>query len=114
MHYKKWECVVAHTGRRSFATNMYKRNFPTLMIMRITGHKTEKAFLSYIKVTEEENAERMLELFLNGHGPQNPINPLIYKQLTTDLWTVGIMIQRRVGKTYINNNIFILMAGLSG
>ena len=75
MHFKKWECVVAHTGRRSFATNMYKRNFPTLMIMRITGHKTEKAFLSYIKVTEEENAERMLELFLNGQEPQNLIKP---------------------------------------
>ena len=25
--------------------------------MAITGHKTEKAFLSYIKVSEEEHAE---------------------------------------------------------
>lgn len=75
MHYKKWECVVTHTGRRSFATNMYKRNFPTLMIMRITGHKTEKAFLSYIKVTEEENAERMLELFLNSLASPKPLKP---------------------------------------
>ncbi len=62
-HYKQWEVVTAHTARRSFATNMYKRNFPTLMIMKITGHKTEKAFLKYIKVDEDENAERMLELF---------------------------------------------------
>lgn len=61
--YHKWECVTAHTARRSFATNMYKRNFPTLMIMRITGHQTEKAFLSYIKVSEDENAERMMRQF---------------------------------------------------
>ena len=80
MHFKKWECVVAHTGRRSFATNMYKRNFPTLMIMRITGHKTEKAFLSYIKVTEEENTERMLELFLNSLASPKPRKTLIHRQ----------------------------------
>ena len=61
--YIKWQCVSAHTARRSFATNMYKRDFPTLMIMKITGHQTEKAFLSYIKVTEDENAERMMKLF---------------------------------------------------
>lgn len=63
-HYKKWQCVTAHTARRSFATNMYKRNFPTLMIMAITGHKTERAFLTYIKVTEDENAERMMAQFM--------------------------------------------------
>lgn len=61
---QKWECVTAHTARRSFATNMYKRNFPTLMIMAITGHKTEKAFLTYIKVSEDENAERMMAQFM--------------------------------------------------
>lgn len=62
--FAKWECVTAHTARRSFATNMYKRDFPTLMIMAITGHKSESSFLKYIKVTEEENAERMMEKFM--------------------------------------------------
>lgn len=61
--YKQWECVKVHTARRSFATNLYKRGFPALMIMRITGHQTEKAFLSYLKVTEDENAEMMLKQF---------------------------------------------------
>lgn len=61
--FAKWECVTAHTARRSFATNMYKREFPTLMIMAITGHETEKAFLSYIKVSADEHAERMLSRF---------------------------------------------------
>lgn len=60
---KEWQRVTAHTARRSFATNLYKRDFPTLMIMRITGHQTEKAFLTYIKVTEDENAERMIKKF---------------------------------------------------
>ena len=63
--YKKYECVTAHTARRTFATNMYKRDFPTLMIMAITGHKTEKAFLTYIKVSEDENARRMMERFMS-------------------------------------------------
>ena len=60
---KEWQRVTAHTARRSFATNLYKRDFPTLMIMRRTGHQTEKAFLTYIKVTEDENAERMIKKF---------------------------------------------------
>jgi integrase len=57
---KKWELIASHTARRSFATNLYKSGFPSISIMAITGHKTEKAFLSYIKVSEEEHAE-MLE-----------------------------------------------------
>ena len=59
----KWQAVTAHTARRSFATNMYKRQFPTLAIMAITGHKTEKSFLTYIKVTEAENATMVLRQF---------------------------------------------------
>jgi integrase len=59
----KWQLVSAHTARRSYATNMYKKGFPTLMIMKITGHKTEKNFLKYIKVDEEENAQLMLDMW---------------------------------------------------
>jgi len=55
--FEKWDLVSTHTARRSFATNLYKSGFPTVSIMRITGHKTEKAFLKYIKVTPEEHAE---------------------------------------------------------
>ena len=61
--YEKWELVSAHTARRSFATNLYKRGFPTIGIMKLTGHKTEKAFHTYIKVNAEENAEMMMELW---------------------------------------------------
>jgi integrase len=54
--FDKWELVSSHTARRSFATNLYLSGFPTLSIMQITGHKTEKAFMKYIKVTPEQHA----------------------------------------------------------
>lgn len=60
----KWQAITAHTARRSFATNMYKRGFPTLAIMAITGHKTEKSFLTYIKVSEAENAALLKRKFM--------------------------------------------------
>ena len=52
--YKKYKLVTTHTGRRSFATNNYNMGVPSLTIMAITGHKTEAAFLKYIKVTPKE------------------------------------------------------------
>ena len=55
--------VTTHTARRSFATNMYKRDIPSITIMKITGHKTESSFLKYIKVTPEEHAVKMYEMW---------------------------------------------------
>lgn len=55
----KYSLISSHTGRRSFCTNMYKKGLPTLMIMSISGHRTEKSFLKYIKVKQEEHAEMM-------------------------------------------------------
>ena len=67
--YKKYQLVGMHTGRRSFATNMYKRRFPTIAIMRLTGHTTESNFLKYIKITPEENAAMMAEEFFKALKP---------------------------------------------
>lgn len=53
---KKFQAVVTHTARRSFASNLYKDGVNAITIMRITGHKTERAFLTYIKVTPNEHA----------------------------------------------------------
>ena len=55
--YQKWELLSSHTARRSFATNEYLAGTPTITIMAITGHKTEKAFLKYIKLTPNEHAK---------------------------------------------------------
>lgn len=54
---EKWQLVSTHTARRSFATNMYVLGVPAITIMRITGHKTEKAFMSYIRLDEEQHAQ---------------------------------------------------------
>lgn len=53
----KHDLVTTHTARRSFATNEYLAGTPSLTIMAITGHKTEKAFLKYIKVTPDQHAK---------------------------------------------------------
>ncbi|HYC40816.1 MAG TPA: tyrosine-type recombinase/integrase [Chitinophagaceae bacterium] len=58
--FKKWELITTHTARRSFATNAYLANVPTISIMKITGHKTEKSFLKYIKISQEDNANKLL------------------------------------------------------
>ena len=55
--YKKYKLVSSHTGRRTGATLMYKAGIDSLAIRKLTGHKDEKSFLRYIKVSEEENAE---------------------------------------------------------
>lgn len=54
--FKKYELISAHCGRRSFATNAYKDKVPAISIMKITGHTSEKAFLGYIRISQEENA----------------------------------------------------------
>lgn len=58
--YKKWELITTHTARRSFATNAYLMGVPTISIMKITGHKTEKSFLKYIKISQEDNANKLV------------------------------------------------------
>ena len=57
--HEKWELLTTHTARRSFATNEYLDGTPTLTIMAITGHKTEKAFLRYIKLVPSDHARLM-------------------------------------------------------
>lgn len=59
--FKKYELITTHTARRSFASNMFKKGVPSRVIMKITGHRTEKAFSTYIKITDDENAELMLK-----------------------------------------------------
>jgi integrase len=53
----KYEFLTTHTARRSFATNEYLNGTPTITIMAITGHKTEKAFMRYIKLNSTDHAK---------------------------------------------------------
>jgi integrase len=54
---EKWELVSSHTARRTGLTNMYKAGIPTYRCMMISGHKTEQVFLTYLRITQQENAE---------------------------------------------------------
>ena len=58
---EKWELVGTHTARRSFATNAYLAKVPPVSIMKITGHRSEKMLLKYIKISSEQNALLMLD-----------------------------------------------------
>lgn len=59
--HKKYEKITNHTARRSFATNLYYAEVPTISIMKMTGHKSESSFLKYIRVNEEENALKIAQ-----------------------------------------------------
>lgn len=56
---KKYELITTHTARRSFSTNAFLSNVPTISIMKITGHRTEKSFMKYIRISQEENANKL-------------------------------------------------------
>lgn len=60
-YFAKNELVSIHTARRTFATLMYKEGFAVKAIMKITGHRTERAFFLYIKISKEEAADMMLQ-----------------------------------------------------
>jgi len=59
-NYEKWQLVSSHTARRSGATNMYLAGIPTFRIMLLTGHKTEKSFFKYIRISQQENVNVLL------------------------------------------------------
>jgi integrase len=59
----KCQMVKAHTMRRSFATNCALEGIPKQTIMSVTGHKTEKSFMKYVKITKVEHAGIMAGFF---------------------------------------------------
>lgn len=63
---KLYECVSSHTARRSFCTNLFLDGFPTIELMKISGHKTESAFLKYIKVSKFDSAKRLSTFIKKG------------------------------------------------
>lgn len=55
----KYQLIGTHTARRSFCTNAYLSGMNTLDIMQISGHKSEKTFLNYIKANALEKAKKI-------------------------------------------------------
>ena len=63
----KYKKIVTHTGRRTFCTNQYLDEVDVYLIMKISGHKTEKEFLKYIRMESDVAARKML----NKHSIKN-------------------------------------------
>ncbi|MEK6152069.1 tyrosine-type recombinase/integrase [Flavobacteriaceae bacterium 3-367] len=57
----KHQLITTHTARRSFCTNAYLAGMSTFDIMTISGHKTEKSFYKYIKVSNLERLRKIAE-----------------------------------------------------
>lgn len=63
---KDYSRISTHTARRSFCSNMFLRGIPPSDIMPISGHKTEREFLKYIRVSHEERADRFKKAALQN------------------------------------------------
>lgn len=57
----RYNLIKTHTARRSFCTNAYLAGVPVIDIMAISTHTTESSFMKYIKVTKEQQADRMAQ-----------------------------------------------------
>jgi hypothetical protein len=55
----KCELIVTHTASRSGITYMYIAGINPVDIMKISGHKTEKQLLEYIKTRMDATAEKL-------------------------------------------------------
>jgi integrase len=63
--------ITSHTARRSFCTNEFLAGTPVKLIMKISGHKNEKDFYKYIRVTPEEAAQKIKELWLERNDMES-------------------------------------------
>lgn len=59
----KYEFLQTHTARRSFCSNEYLKGTDPLVIMAISGHKSHKSFMRYIKVSNEQFADKMEKIW---------------------------------------------------
>lgn len=59
----KYAWITSHTCRRSFCTNEFLAGTPVELIMKISGHKSIKDFYKYIRITPEEAAQKIKELW---------------------------------------------------
>jgi len=57
--FEKCQLIRTHTARRTGCTLMYLAGIASLDIMKISGHRTEREFLKYIKVTKEQTAANL-------------------------------------------------------
>ena len=59
----KYTYLQTHTARRSFCSNEYLKGTDPLIIMSISGHKSHKSFMRYIKVSGDQFADRLEKIW---------------------------------------------------
>jgi site-specific recombinase XerD len=64
----KYDWITSHTARRSFCTNEFLAGTPVELIMKISGHKRTKDFYKYIRISPEEAANKIKELWIKRDG----------------------------------------------
>ena len=63
--YEKWQLAKNHTMKRSFATNLHFRGYPSKIIIEFTGHSTLKSFEHYLKSTIKDESSNSIKLWSN-------------------------------------------------
>ena len=82
---ERCELVSSHTARRTGCTLLYLSGVPMKRCMMISGHKTEKVFLNYIRIGKEENAKKLSTIdFFKGEKakPSNRARYWRYRERT--------------------------------
>ena len=58
----RYNLVASHTARRSGITNLYLTGlFDTVQMMSISGHKDQRTFFDYIKLSSDEIVDKIME-----------------------------------------------------
>lgn len=68
-HVPKYSQITSHTARRTAATLMYYSGIPAQFIMKLTNHSTEKTFMRYLKITDDEAAAKMSKMNFFSDAP---------------------------------------------
>ena len=59
----KFNYLQTHTARRSFYSNEYLKGTDPLIIMSISGHRSHKSFMRYIKVSGDQFADKLEKIW---------------------------------------------------
>jgi integrase len=59
----KYNYLQTHTARRSFCSNEFLKKTDPMIIMSISGHKSHKSFMRYIKVTGNQYADQLDDIW---------------------------------------------------
>ena len=85
----KYELVSSHTGRRSFATNLFLKCKSAHYVMSLTGHRTEENFKRYICVDQDQMAEMVRKYInLDYEGEDNETFQKLVRAIREDTLTM--------------------------